>query len=187
MQVKESSDVKDKYLSEPFLEDISFDQFDLYLEHVKFFYDLDLVSVARGVKNSLKSHIEFWIHMGASDFVINTIKNGYVIPFIRNPPPMRFKNNNSALIHSDFVDQAIAELLDIGCVVKTPFQPFVVNPLSVAVQSSGKKRLILDLSELNMYIKRDKIKFEDWKVALDYFTKDCYLFKFDLKVWLFSL
>lgn len=40
-----------------------------------------------------------------------------------------------------------------------------MNPLSVAVQSTGKKRLILDLSKLNLYIKKDKVKFEDWRVA----------------------
>jgi hypothetical protein len=51
----------------------------------------------------------------------------------------------------------------------------------VSVNSSGKKRLILDLSELNVFIKKKKIKFEDWRVALNYFTKGCFLFKFDLK------
>ncbi|CAC5366298.1 unnamed protein product [Mytilus coruscus] len=94
---------------------------------------------------------------------------------------MSFKNYKSANVHSNFVNEAISELLNIGCVIETPFQPFVVNPLSVAVQSSGKKRLILDLNELNVFIKKEKITFEDWKVALNYFTKDCYQFKFDLK------
>ncbi|VDI03553.1 Hypothetical predicted protein [Mytilus galloprovincialis] len=101
--------------------------------------------------------------------------------FLQTPTSMSFKNNKSANVHSKFVNEAISELLNIGCVIETPFQPFVVNPLSVAVQSSGKKRLILDLSELNVFIKKERIKFEDWKVALNYFTKDCYQFKFDLK------
>ena len=42
-------------------------------------------------------------------------------------------------------------------------------------------RLILDLSELNNFVEKKKVKFEDWNVALNYFRKDCFLFKFDLK------
>ncbi|CAC5424790.1 unnamed protein product [Mytilus coruscus] len=158
-------------------------QFELFLLHAKYFDNIDISSVAKGVKYSLHKHIQFWKHIGANDFVINTtsIKLGYVIPFLQTPTSMSLKNNKSANVHSKFVDEAISELLNIGCIIETPFQPFVVNPLSVAVQSSGKKRLILDLSALNVFIKKEMIKFEDWKVALNYFTKDCYIFKNDLK------
>ena len=39
--------------------------------------------------------------------------------------------------------------------------PDVVNPLSVSVQSSGKKRLILDLRHVNFFVSKSKIKFDD--------------------------
>ncbi|CAC5391543.1 unnamed protein product [Mytilus coruscus] len=120
-------------------------QFELFRSHAKYFDNIDISSVAKGVKYSLRKHIQFWKHIGANIFVINTIKHGYVIPFLQTPTSMSFKNNKSANVHSKFVNEAISELLNIGCVIETPFQPFVVNPLSVAVQSSGKKRLILDL------------------------------------------
>ena len=95
---------------------------------------------------------------------------------------MFLKNNRSALDNVEFVQPAIADLLETGCIQKVPFQPFIVSPLSVAVnKSSGKKRLILDFRELNNFVEKKKVKFEDWNVALDFFTKDCYLFKFDLK------
>ena len=42
----------------------------------------------------------------------------------------------------------------------------VVNPLSVSVQSDGKKRLILDLRHVNFFVKKCKIKFEDAKSFL---------------------
>lgn len=156
-------------------------QFELFLSHAKYFDNIDISSVAKGVKYSLRKHIQFWKHIGANEFVINTIKHGYVISFLQTPTSMLFKNNKSANVHSKFVNEAISELLNIGCIIETPFQPFVVNPLSIAVQSSGKKRLILGLSKLNVFIKKERIKFEDWKVALNYFTKDYYQFKFDLK------
>jgi hypothetical protein len=52
---------------------------------------------------------------------------------------MCFKNNRSALRKEEFGSQTISDLIKSGCVVKVPFQPFVVNPLSVATHKSGKK------------------------------------------------
>ena len=93
---------------------------------------------------------------------------------------MFLRNNKSAITNEKFVGQAISDLLDSCCVHEVPFKPFVVNPLSVATNSSGKKRLILDLSVLNKCIKKDKFKFVDWKLALQFFAKDSFLCKFDL-------
>ena len=94
------------------------------------------------------------MNIGASDFVLDTIRNGYVIPFFNPSVSMYFKNNKSALDNSEFVDQAVSELVDSGCVYKVPFIPYVVNPLSVATNKSGKNRLILDLSVLNNFVKK---------------------------------
>ena len=58
----------------------------------------------------------------------------------------------------------------------------VINPLSVSVQSFGKKRLILDLRPyVNQHVFKQKFKFEDWRDALDCFEKGCFFTKFDLK------
>ena len=94
---------------------------------------------------------------------------------------MFFKNNKSALDNSEFVDQAVSELVYSGCVQNVPFIPYVVDPLSVATNKSGKKRLILDLSVLNKFVKKHKFKFEDWKLAIQFFKEDSYLYKFDLR------
>lgn len=45
-------------------------------------------------------------------------------------------------MHADFVLEAIQELLLSGLVVQVSSPPHVVNPLSVSIQSCGKKRLI---------------------------------------------
>ena len=60
-------------------------------------------------------------------------------------------------------------------------QPYIVNPLSVSVQPSGKKRLILDLRHVNLHVFIRKFRCEDISVALQIFSKGFYLFKFDLK------
>ena len=61
------------------------------------------------------------------------------------PKSVHFINNKSAITHSDFVSEAIQDLLKTNRVIETNELPRVVNPLSVTVQNSGKKRLILDL------------------------------------------
>ena len=47
--------------------------------------------------------------------------------------------------------------------------------LSVATQPGGKQRLIFDLRYVNNHVYKQTIKYEDWRTALEYFTK------FDLK------
>jgi len=153
-----------------------------FLEQVNFLDDnCQLVEKFKGVKGRLASHIHYWENIKANSFVIDTLKNGYMIPFLQSPPRMFHKNNRSALHNNDFVSEAVSDLVQSGCVIQVPFQPFVVNPLSVATQKSGKKRLILDLSILNNFVKCDKIKFEDWKIAIQYFEKNIFMFKFDLR------
>ena len=56
--------------------------------------------------------------------------------------------------NDEFVDQAVNELIFSGCAIEVPFQPYIVNPLNVATHKSGKKKLILDLSILNLSIKK---------------------------------
>ncbi|VDI24503.1 Hypothetical predicted protein [Mytilus galloprovincialis] len=134
-QGQQGNRINDKYCYTTFLDESNlYGQFELFMSHAKYFDNIDISSVAKGVKYSLRKHIQFWKHIGANEFVINTIKNGYVIPFLQTPTSMSFKNNKLANVHSKFVNEAISEFLNIGCVIETPFQPFVVNPLSVAVQ-----------------------------------------------------
>ena len=58
---------------------------------------------------------------------------------------------------------------------------FVINPLSVSVQPSGEKRLILDLRHMNECLIKCRFRYEGWRVKVTYFEKDAYMFSFDLK------
>ena len=62
--------------------------------------------------------------------------------------------------NASFVESAIAELVHTHAVVEMPFIPHVINPLSVSIQSSGKKRLMF--------------RCEDWRVLLSYVNKGDY-------------
>ena len=54
------------------------------------------------------------------------------------------KNNASAFEHEEFVSETIRGLTLDGCILEVTSTPHVVNPLSVNVGNTGKKRLILD-------------------------------------------
>ena len=53
-------------------------------------------------------------------------------------------------------------------------QPLVVHPLSVSIQSCGKKKLLLDLRHVNKSLIKQS-------VAMAYFAKDAYMFSLEIK------
>lgn len=57
-------------------------------------------------------HIKFWESIGAYQFVLDTIREVYVVPFESIPPSLYFKNNKSAKDNIKFVDKSVSELLE---------------------------------------------------------------------------
>ena len=131
------------------------------------------------VKGNLKKNLGFWRAIGAPNFILSTIEKGYKLPFASFPVAVRLRNNKSARLHADFVDQAVRELVNSGRVCRVDEQPSVVNPLSVSIQPCGKKRLILDLRHVNRSLIKQRVKYEDWKIAMAYFSRGTYMFSFD--------
>ena len=141
----------------------------------------DLISDKVNVKGRLKSHSEFWYHINSPDMIMSIINDGLMIWFSEEPPSFYLSNNASAFHHYEFVTDSVIELLNTNRIVEIDSPAYVTSPLSVACQSSNKKRLILDLSALNKFVQKHHFKFEDWKVALQYFEPGALLFSFDLK------
>ena len=141
-----------------------------------------LLIVFKQLRVRLRAQFSFWtLTLGANDFILQVIDKGYTIPFITVPQNAFFDNKHSAFMHADFVLEAIQELLLSGSVVQVSSPPHVVNPLSVSIQSCGKKRLILALRHVNKHIWKEKFKFEDIRNACVYLPFDHFMFKFDLK------
>lgn len=147
----------------------------------------DIVQVAgsvsaTNVKGRLKSHIQLWVNIQAPKFILDVISEGYKLPLVQTPPRLVNKNNLSAINNSDFVVETIQELEGSGRIIERPMNTLhVINPLSVSTQSCGKKRLVLDLRYVNQFIYKKKVKFEDYRKALEYFCLGGYALKFDLK------
>jgi hypothetical protein len=75
------------------------DEFQSFLAQIHYFEKLEVECSPyfKGFKGRLAKHLEFWIKIEASDFVIDTIRNCYVIPILNPPNSMCMKNNKSAL------------------------------------------------------------------------------------------
>lgn len=133
------------------------------------------------VKGGLKKCIAFWEKNCSSVFILDVIKLCYKLPFLTTPRPAIFKNNRSAVENYQFVSETIDDLVLFGSIIEVPFIPTVVNPLSVAISSSNKKRLVLDLRYVNRHLYKEYIKFDDWRSFQHFIKPDSYMYKFDLK------
>jgi hypothetical protein len=166
---KEFNLVKDEYFAENIFFDIAqFGECYEYIENGKVC-----------VKGRLKANIQFWKNIDACKFIIDTIDYGYRIPFYSLPQSKFSRNNRSALQEDEFVRSAIADLLESGMVSEEYEMPYVTNPLSVSVNSCGKRRLISDLREVNKHIWKQSVKYDDIRTALLYVEKNKWCFKFD--------
>ena len=126
--------------------------------------------------------LHVWVNIQAPDFILSVISEGYKLPLLHTPPRSFTKNNLSAINNSAFVTESILDLLASGGISEFSKDSLhVINTLSVSTQSSGKRRLILDLRFVNQFILKQKVKFEDYKTALDLFQYGGYACSLDLK------
>ena len=134
------------------------------------------------VQGRLLANVNFWEQeLKAPSIVIEWIKQGYKLPLLSLPDPFERANHKSALENKDFVSGALKDLVNNCCVLEVCSVPRVCSPLSVVTNSSGKKRLVIDLRYLNGYLLKEKFKYEDLRIAMLMFQKGDYMFSFDLK------
>ena len=148
----------------------------------KFAVDLDQYDDSVNVLGRLQlpSSLSFFEEIGASDFVIKSLREGHY-PKLKEPvPDFEYRNNASFFKHKDFAEQSVKDLIAKGRVRVLQSKPKCVNPISVAVQRL-KSRFILDCSHLNKYIEIPHIKYEGHETALNYFKKGGYMYNFDLR------
>ena len=124
------------------------------------------------ILDNLSSAYDFWDKdLKAPADILDIVKNGYRIPFLKEPNAMSFRNNKSCYDNKTFVDEAISDLLAAGLIKEVDKKPWVVSPLSVACHN-GKNRLILDLSVMNNYVKSETFCLEDQDVFFEYCKED---------------
>ena len=129
----------------------------------------------------MRKSIHIWREIDAPRFIVDTIEFGYKLSLLQIPPPFVPTNNNSALQESELVESAISKLPSLECITEVFAPPAVINPLSVSIQKSGKKRLILDLRHVNQYLFKSKFRCEDVSIAREVLNPGDFMFSFDLK------
>ena len=134
------------------------------------------------VQGRLGACVTYWQEvLHAFPTVIDWIQNGYKLPLLYAPTRLCGNNHRSAIENKEFVTEALEELMQNHCVRKYGCVPYICSPLSVVSNSEGKLRLVLNLRHLNQFLRKDKFKYEDLRVATLLFEKEDFLFKFDLK------
>ena len=68
------------------------------------------------VENRLAERIDFWESIGASNLILKILRDGYGLPFVMQPPKVRFQNDKSAFSSAEFVTNEINNLLKSGCI-----------------------------------------------------------------------
>jgi hypothetical protein len=92
--------VNDKYKDFDFctIEHQNSDDIEFCISQIQYFEERSYEKVnVHGVKGRLSKHVKFWEEIGANLFAMDTIRDGYIIPFIDTPKSMRLENNRSAL------------------------------------------------------------------------------------------
>lgn len=129
---------------------------------------------------SRPSCVEFFRSIGAPNFVLDTLKSGHHSTLLGEVPTFEKRNHGSFFKHNVFAISEIKTLLSLGKVEIVSEKPHCVHPLHVVVQRN-KTRLILDCGFLNEYVVVPKIKFDDYKMALNYFRSRGFITSFDFK------
>ena len=129
----------------------------------------------------LKCHIQKWSDTNVNSSILDVIKNGYKLPFSSVPSKVSLRNNASARNDKKYVAMELNNLLTLGLVSNVSRIPNVVNPLTVAENTRGKKRLVLDCRYVNLHLHKYKFKYEDVGVARNLFKQGEYAFHYDLK------
>jgi hypothetical protein len=133
------------------------------------------------VKGSLRKHLSWWRENVQNQYIVNTIAEGYKLPLISIPEVEHLRNNKSARDNANFVSEEIQKLTHTGAITEVTQKPTVINALTVAIQASGKKRLVLDLRSVNPLLNVSHYTYEDINTASQYFKKGAYMCTFDLK------
>ena len=130
-----------------------------------------------------------WMYLGAGPKIVQILKEGYTLPFRTQPHLSRFPTVISCSVNplrNSYLLQALQQLIDKNAVELVHNQTSLgfFNRLFLVPKPNNKWRPILDLSELNLFLKTEKFKMEtpetirtslqkgEWVTSVDF--KDAY-------------
>ena len=130
---------------------------------------------------STQRNIANWIKIGASDEIINWIKNGVSWNFKKEQNPFVRKNYAFSKVQVTFIDNEINALLKRSAIKQVDYTPKCVSAIGCVPKKGNKWRLIVDLRELNSNINCPYFKNEGIDTVCDYLESGDNFVTFDLK------
>ena len=97
-------------------------------------------------------HADEFKHIGASNTVVQWVRDGVEFPFIREPDECFNRNRIFTDQHAKFVDKEIIRLLSIGAVEQVSYKPKCILSMRVVPKKSGKSHLVTDCRPVNSNI-----------------------------------
>ena len=137
------------------------------------------------VAGCLARHQEGWINIGAEEWVLAVLREGYRIPFFALPPltsaPRYFRTYPSGSEKGRALALEVRLLRAKGAIEDAPPTPGFYSHLFVVPKSSGGFRPILDLSVLNRYVHTTKFRMETVRTVLSAIRRDDWMVSLDLR------
>ena len=101
-------------------------------EHLCDFVSVDSCSGDRKLKTDVKVHgrilgrNEVYNRVGASQYIVDTVRDGYKLVFDSLPLPSFTNNNKSSILNRAFMWEELLRLEALGCISRVRVQPKVV-------------------------------------------------------------
>jgi hypothetical protein len=114
------------------------------------------------VQGTLLRHVKAWEDAGAGAFALGVIKEGFKLSMHLVPGAYEEENNKSFEKDREFAIEAVEKLVKLEILKEVErSEVSCVNPLTVAINGVGKKRLCIDLSRyVNQFNASFKFKIE---------------------------
>ena len=119
----------------------------------------------RPVGARLQNFWQTWLDLGAGPKVVQILKEGYTLPFWTRPNLSRSPTVISHYVNphrNSYLLEALQQLIDKNAVELVQNQTSLgfFNWLFLVPKPNNKRRPILDLSKLNLFLKVEKFKME---------------------------
>ena len=148
-----------------------------------------LVAKTLPVGSRLQNFWQTWLELGAGPKIVQTLKEGYTLPFRIRPNLTRSPTVISCYVNphrNSYLLEALHQLMDKNAIelVHNPTSLGFFNRLFLVPKPNNKWLPILDLSKLNLFLKVEKFKMEtpetirtslqqgEWVTSVDF--KDAY-------------
>ena len=111
-----------------------------------------------------------WQQWGAEDWVVQVLREGYLIPFLSSPPlssvPVHLPSYSPSSMWGKAPAAEIAALMEKGAIELAPPTPGYYSRVFVVLKASGSWRPIIDLSCLNRLVVFSKFRMETLQSVL---------------------